>query len=41
VVDETLIMPKLWQPDSDLKSLKVELPNIEEPASDVFLKSLL
>jgi len=40
-VDETPQMPKTWHPDVDLKSLKVDIPHIEQPSSDIFLKSLL
>lgn len=34
-------MPKVWQPEVNLKELRVTVPNLAEPASDVFLKSLL
>ena len=40
-VDEELRVPKTWQPECDLKELKVELPAPQQPSSDVFLKSLL
>jgi hypothetical protein len=40
-VDDTPQMPKTWQPEVDLKSLKVETPLMEQPSSDTFLKSLL
>jgi len=40
-IDDTPQMPKTWQPEVDLKSLKVDTPHIDQPSSDTFLKSLL
>jgi hypothetical protein len=41
VAEEMPQMPKLWQPEVDLKELKIEMPKLEAPSSDTFLKSLL
>lgn len=41
VAEEMPQMPKLWQPEVDLKELKIEMPKMEAPSSDTFLKSLL
>lgn len=39
--DDMPQMPKLWQPEVELKELKLEMPKLEQPSSDTFLKSLL
>ena len=34
-------LPSLWTPQFDTKQIKVEVPELQEPASDLFLRSIL
>ena len=34
-------MPSLWTPQFDPAGLKVQLPDLEEPKTDLFLRSVL
>ena len=34
-------LPSLWTPQFDPKQVKVEVPDLREPASDTFLRSIL
>ena len=34
-------LPSLWTPQFDPKAVKVEVPVLNEPASDTFLRSIL
>ena len=34
-------LPSLWSPQFDTKNVKVELPELTEPSSEAFLRSIL
>ena len=34
-------IPSLWTPSFDPKAVKVDLPDLSEPKSDIFLRSIL